>query len=96
MLSNKEEFRMADLLFGQPVEEDLSFLKLSARTHNCLIKSGYTSVFDVCQLNEEQLMSIPNMTKNMVKEIMVKIKRNIQDIYFYGPYNKPVCYDEFE
>lgn len=87
MVSNKEEYRMADLLFGQQVEDDLDQLKLSAKTRACLVRAGITTLTEVFELNDKQLSLIPHMTKTMVKEIKTKVSeyfsKTAHDIY--GP-----------
>ena len=73
MLGKKEEIRMADLLFGQEVEDELDKLSLSKKTKNCLIKAGITTLIEVFELNEKRLSAIPHMTKTMSKEITDKV-----------------------
>ena len=85
MISNKEEYRMADLLFGQQVEDDLDQLKLSAKTRACLVRAGITTLIEVLELNDKQLSLIPHMTKTMVKEVKAKIadylKTTVHDVF---------------
>ncbi len=73
MLSNKEEYRMADLLFGQQVEDELNQLNLSMKTHACLTRAGIATLAEVFELDKKQLSLIPNMNKRMVKEVEDKI-----------------------
>ena len=89
MVSNKEEYRMADLLFGQHVEDDLDQLNLSAKTRTCLVRAGITTLIEVLELNDKQLSLIPHMTKTMVKEVKAKIadylKATVHDTFSSSP-----------
>ena len=89
MVSNKEEYRMADLLFGQQVEDDLDQLNLSAKTRACLVRAGITTLIEVFELNDKQLSLIPHMTKTMVKEVKAKIadylKATAHDVFSTSP-----------
>lgn len=68
-LESKEEDGQAKLL-----ELNIEDLKLSQRSHNCLIRAGIVTVDDLCKRSKEDMLKVRNLGQKSYEEIMQKIE----------------------
>lgn len=54
----------------------LSNLSLSTRSYNCLSKAGFTSLDQIANLTFNELITIRNLGKKSVEEIIAKLEEN--------------------
>ena len=92
--NSKEEIRMAKILFGEEVEDELDKLDLSPKTRNCLVKAGITMVVELFELNEKALSTIPNMTKSMAKEVADKVGKYLKEKVHEVFNNASITYED--
>lgn len=73
---------------GTPVEKILlENIEFSVRTYNCLRRAGYTTVGEITELSEEELMEIRNMNRRCMEEIQKEINDRVRDgLYIKEPY----------
>ena len=69
----KEEVRTEDNRFQNMLIEELD---LSVRSNNCLKRAGITTVMELCQKSEEEMMKVRNLGKKSLKEVKEKLAAN--------------------
>ena len=66
----KEEVRTEDNKFQNMFIEELD---LSVRSNNCLKRAGITTVLELTQKTEEEMMKVRNLGKKSLKEVKEKL-----------------------
>jgi len=66
----KEETRVEDNKYQNMLIEELD---LSVRSNNCLKRAGITTVMELTQRSEDEMMKVRNLGKKSLKEVKDKL-----------------------
>ena len=69
----KEEFKVEDNKYQNMLIEELD---LSVRSNNCLKRAGITTVMELTQKSEDEMMKVRNLGKKSLKEVKEKLAAN--------------------